>query len=65
VRIADASKGTGKSGGFRVLYYHLTNTSEGIEMLLINIFDKSDLATIKKAVAVKQLKNILKEYFDS
>jgi len=34
-------------------------------MLLINIFDKSDLATIKKAVAVKQLKNILKEYFDS
>ena len=25
VRLADESKGTGKSGGFRVMYYHLEN----------------------------------------
>ena len=65
VRIADQSKGKGKSGGFRVLYYHLSATAEGVEMLLISIFDKSDIGTIKKADAVKQLRNILKEHFDS
>ena len=26
VRLADPSKGGGKSGGFRVMYYHLTKT---------------------------------------
>lgn len=64
VRISDESKGKGKSGGFRVIYYHLSKTDEGIEMLLINIFDKSELSTIKKIDAVRQLKAILKEYFN-
>ena len=63
IRIADGSKGKGKSGGFRVLYYHLSRTNEGIEMLLLNIFDKSEISTIKKIDAVKHLKEILKEYF--
>ncbi len=63
VRISDESKGKGKSGGLRVLYYHLTKTDEGIEMLLLNIIDKSEVSTIKKADAVKMLKEILKEYF--
>ncbi len=30
VRLADKSKGTGKSGGFRVVYYHLEVTDNGI-----------------------------------
>ena len=64
VRIADESKGKGKSGGFRVLYYHLTNTAQGVEMLFLNIIDKSEIVTIKKADAVKQLKEILRENFD-
>src|ERR1700735_4083716 len=42
IRIADESKGKGKSGGFRVLYYHLTKTEQGIEMLFLNIIDKSE-----------------------
>ena len=46
VRISDESKGKGKSGGFRVIYYHLNRTKEGIEMLLLNIFDKSETSTI-------------------
>ena len=62
--ILDKSKGKGKSGGFRVMYYHLNITSDGIEMLLLNIFDKSETSTIKKIDAIKQLKEILKEYFN-
>lgn len=62
VRLADKSKGSGKSGGFRILYYHLEKTSEGITMLLTNIYDKSDIGTIKKADAVDQLHDIIKEY---
>ena len=64
IRIADESKGKGKSGGFRVLYYHLTKTNDGIAMLLLNIFDKSELSTIKKADAVKRLKEILREHLN-
>ena len=52
VRVADQSKGTGKSGGFRVLYYHLTKTNDGITILLTNIYDKSEIGTIKKQEAV-------------
>jgi len=63
-RITDKSKGKGKSGGFRVIYYHLHKTEKGIEMLLLNIFDKSEMSTIKKDEAVKRLKEILKEYFN-
>ncbi|MCO5945782.1 type II toxin-antitoxin system RelE/ParE family toxin [Mucilaginibacter flavidus] len=62
VRISDGSKGKGKSGGFRVIYYHLSKTSEGINMLLLNIFDKSETATIKKIDAVRQLKDVIEEY---
>lgn len=62
VRLADKSKGSGKSGGFRVLYYHLEKTSDGITILLTNIFDKSETGTIKKSDAVDQLDKIIKEY---
>ncbi|MES2426104.1 MAG: type II toxin-antitoxin system RelE/ParE family toxin [Bacteroidota bacterium] len=61
VRIADGSKGKGKSGGFRVIYYHLNKTEEGIAMLLISIFDKSERSTITKQEAVKILTAILLE----
>jgi mRNA-degrading endonuclease RelE of RelBE toxin-antitoxin system len=61
-RVSDESKGKGKRGGFRVLYYHLSKTNDGIEMLLLNIFDKSEASTIKKADAVKLLREILSAY---
>lgn len=63
VRLADESKGSGKSGGFRVLYYHLEKTDEGITILLTNIYDKSDIGTITKKDAVKQLNDIVREYY--
>jgi mRNA-degrading endonuclease RelE of RelBE toxin-antitoxin system len=61
VRIKDKSKSRGKSGGFRVLYCHISKTDEGITILLMSIFDKSDKATITKADAVKKLNDILKD----
>lgn len=65
VRLADGSKGAGKSGGFRVLYYHLEKTEQGITILLTNIFNKSDISTIKKNDALKRLNNIIDEYKQS
>ena len=61
VRLSDPSKGGGKSGGFRVMYYHLKKTKTGIEILLMFIYDKSDKSTIKKDEAVKKLRDILNE----
>ena len=57
VRWADKSKGKGKSGGFRIIYYLLSETKEGTQILLLTIFDKSEADTIKKKAAVK-----LKDY---
>jgi mRNA-degrading endonuclease RelE of RelBE toxin-antitoxin system len=62
VRLADESKGVGKSGGFRVMYYHLKKSENGIEILLMSIFDKSDKSTVKKSDAKKMLKEILLEH---
>ncbi|TFF35045.1 type II toxin-antitoxin system RelE/ParE family toxin [Mucilaginibacter psychrotolerans] len=61
VRLADKSKGSGKSGGFRVMYYHLIKTEAGIEILLLTIFDKSEKSSISKADAIKKLANVLKD----
>ena len=57
VRWSDKSKGKGKSGGFRIVYYLLSETKEGTQILLLTIFDKSDADTIKKKDAVR-----LKDY---
>jgi hypothetical protein len=62
IRLADPSKGGGKSGGFRVMYYHLKKTETGIEILLMFIYDKSEKATVKKDEVIKRLKDILKEH---
>ena len=61
IRLADKSKGGGKSGGFRVLYYHVIKNEDGITILLMSIFDKSNRATITKAEALKKLNSILGE----
>lgn len=61
IRLADKSKGGGKSGGFRVLYYHIIKDEEGITILLMSIFDKSNRATITKDEALKKLAKILDE----
>lgn len=61
IRLRNKSKGGGKSGGFRVLYYHIIKTEEGITTLLMSIFDKSNRDTITKDEALKKLEKILDE----
>jgi mRNA-degrading endonuclease RelE of RelBE toxin-antitoxin system len=48
VRLADESKGKGKSGGFRVVTYLVEETPESTEILLVTIFDKSEESSIDK-----------------
>lgn len=56
IRLADPSKGKGKSGGFRVVTY-LVNESNGFyEIFLITIFDKSEEASVKKDMLLKIIK---------
>jgi len=64
IRLADKSKGKGKSGGFRVMYYHLNKTEKGIEILMMSIYDKSEKATIKKDDAIKKLQEIMSEHIN-
>jgi len=56
IRLADESKGKGKSGGFRVITYVIEETSEATDIYLITIFDKSEEASIDK----DDIKEILK-----
>jgi hypothetical protein len=61
IRLADKSKGKGKSGGFRVMYYHVTQTANGFDVFMMSIYDKSEKSTIKKAEAIERLKDMLTE----
>ncbi|GAB3920432.1 type II toxin-antitoxin system RelE/ParE family toxin [Mucilaginibacter myungsuensis] len=61
IRLADASKGKGKSGSFRVLYFQILKTESGTDVLLMYIYDKSERSTVTKADALKKLKSILEE----
>ncbi len=48
VRLADESKGKGKSGGFRAITYVVEETVESTDIYLVTIFDKSEEASIGK-----------------
>lgn len=48
VRLADESKGKGKSGGFRVITYVVEETATSTDIYLITIFDKSEESSISK-----------------
>lgn len=56
VRLADESKGKGKSGGFRVITYVIEETQISTNIYLITIFDKSEEASIDK----KDVREIIK-----
>lgn len=61
IRVADESKGKGKSGGFRVMYYLTIKKDDNIDILLITIYDKAELDTISKRDADLLLKKVLAE----
>lgn len=48
VRLADESKGKGKSGGFRVITYLIEENATSVDIYLITIYDKSEEASIDK-----------------
>ena len=57
VRMTIASKGKGKSSGARVITYHVVLTHGHIEVNLLTIYDKSELAN----VSYSYLKSLLTE----
>ena len=48
IRLADESKGKGKSGGFRVVTYLVKINEKSIDIYLITIFYKSEESSISK-----------------
>ena len=44
------------------MYYHLIQTKNGIDVIMMSIFDKSEKGTIKKPDAINKLQEILKEH---
>ncbi len=48
IRVADQSKGKGKSGGFRVITYLVQENKTSTDVYLITIFDKSEESSISK-----------------
>ncbi len=61
IRLADESKGKGKRGAFRVIYYLPIAKDDGIQILLMTIYSKSELDTITKRDAENLLKEILSD----
>ena len=58
IRLANKSKGAGKSGGFRVITYLVKATSSGTDIYLITIYDKSEESTIDKSALKKLIASI-------
>ena len=59
IKFSDKDKGKGKSGGFRIITYLVTETKNTHEVLLIFIYDKSEESTFIKDVLIKMVKNIM------
>jgi len=61
VRLSDKSKGKGKSGGFRILYYLAIQQGNDTIIILITILNKGEINTIKKTDAEYLLTQVLNE----
>lgn len=59
IRLGSASKGGGKSGGFRVITYYVEQTADGEIVYLVTIYDKSEAASITKEELLKLLQQEL------
>ncbi len=61
IRLASKDKGSGKSGGFRVVTYAVTKEGNSYTVYLITIFDKSEESSISKRVILQIIKKIFGE----
>jgi len=59
VRLAIKSKGKGKSGGYRIITYLVSQTDETIFINMLTLYDKSEENTINKQFLLK----LIKEFF--
>ncbi|MDB4904158.1 MAG: addiction module toxin RelE [Mucilaginibacter sp.] len=59
VRLASESKGTGKSGGFRIITYYVAEFEKERVVYLVTIYDKSEESSIKKDYLLKIIKSAL------
>ncbi len=58
IRLASKSKGGGKSGGFRVITYLITQNQKDTDIHLITMFDKSEEDNINKRALLKIVKQL-------
>ncbi|TWR27535.1 hypothetical protein FPZ43_13760 [Mucilaginibacter pallidiroseus] len=58
VRLAVTSKGKGKSGGYRVITYLISNIDGNTAINMLTIYDKTDESSIDKKFLVNLLKNL-------
>lgn len=59
VRMAIAQKGKGKSGGARVIAYHVTVGDDVFGITLLTIYDKSELANVSDSYLKSLLADLL------
>ena len=56
IRLAVKSKNKGKSGGFRIITYLLTNDNKSFNINLLTLYDKSEVEDIAKEELLKIVK---------
>lgn len=61
IRLASKSKGTGKSGGFRVVTYYVEQVGNEEIVYLVTIYDKSEEGNVAKADLVTIVQEALDE----
>ena len=54
IRLANSSIPTGKSGGFRVIYYYINSNGD---LYLMSIYSKSDMENIEESVLLRILRD--------
>lgn len=59
IRLASESKGSGKSGGFRVITYVVYQKPDSSDIYLLTMYDKSEESSIKKAMLVKLAQKVV------
>lgn len=64
IRLASKSKGTGKSGGFRVVTYYVDQVGDEEIVYLVTIYDKSEEGSIAKTDLIDIVQEALTEETD-
>ena len=46
IRLKVAAKNKGKSGGYRVITYHVVRTEEAVSVYLVTLYDKTEYSSV-------------------